>query len=129
MDEAGLVAALDPRNGPRQPPSAGSPSGFKHGFNGLKRIKRIGADEPSAKSAPIRLIRFNPLNPCKIFIIAPQSDNYSRSKRHNLRPVRIIASAAGAIHFFGAASRKMDGFAALAMTRMGQRPCLLVLYG
>jgi len=57
MDEAGLVAGLDPRNGPRQPPSAGSPSGFKHGFNGLKRIKQIGADEPLARSAPIRLIR------------------------------------------------------------------------
>jgi len=35
-----------------------------HGFNGLKRIKRIGADLAKGLSAPIRLIRFNPLNPC-----------------------------------------------------------------
>jgi len=82
MDEAGVVAGLDRRNGLRQPPSAGSTSAFKHGFNGLKRIKRIGAGLANGSSAPIRLIRFNPLNPCKIFTIAPQSDNYSRTKRH-----------------------------------------------
>jgi len=34
-----------------------------HGFNGLKRIKRIGANLAKGSSAPIRLIRFNPLNP------------------------------------------------------------------